>query len=142
MGKAWIIAVVLLLAACATRHGDYTLPPPPANPLAFVERFVMEQPEKQRPQSVHATAEYLEYGDATWYKKGEWAGRDSAKQKVVRIYYASIGENYLYSKRRWWIVRTRNKQGSLLADIWTDDKEAALEYMAALEELRKDAAGK
>ncbi|AOB30404.1 hypothetical protein AKI39_06375 [Bordetella sp. H567] len=138
MHKFLTALLVLFLAGCSSME-PYTAPPPPADPLAVVERYLNEQPERQRPESVRVTNEYFEVADATWTKHGAWFGRDAAKQKVVRVYYSSIGKNYLFSKGRWWYVRSRTPEGTLMYDAWSDNKDAALRYLSALEELKRPA---
>ncbi|WP_427183923.1 hypothetical protein ACL598_20585 [Bordetella bronchialis] len=133
-----LVGLALLLSACSSME-SYTAPPPPADPLAVIEQYLNEQPEKQHPESVKVTPKYFEIADATWTTHGSWFGRDASKQKVARVYYASIGNIYLFSKGRWWYVRCRTKEGTLMYDAWSDSKDAALRYIAALEEMRQRA---
>ena len=140
--KAILAAMLtVLLTACASKIVSYTPVPAPADPLAVIEQVLSEQPQKYRPESVKATGTYVEFGDGVIAEQSAWnPARARAKQTTVRLYYTSIGENRLRERGRWWIVQSLNKQGSLLASAWTDDKDAALRYIAALEAMRDRAA--
>lgn len=140
--KALLAAMLtVLLTACASKIVSYTPVPAPANPLAVIEQVLSEQPQKFRPEGVRATDTYVEFGDGVIAQQSAWnPARAKAKQVTVRLYYASIAENRLRERGRWWIVQSINKQGSLLASAWTDDKDAALRYIAALEAMRDRAA--
>lgn len=91
---------------------------------------------------MRATDTYVEFGDGVIAQQSAWnPAKAKAKQTTVRLYYTSIDENRLRERGRWWIVQSINKQGSLLASAWSDDKDAALRYIAALETMRERAAG-
>ena len=139
--KALLAAMLtVLLTACASKIVSYTPVPAPANPLAVIEQVLSEQPQKYRPEGVRATDTYVEFGDGVIAQQSMWnPGKAKSKQTTTRLYYASIAENRLRERGRWWIVQSLNKQGSLLASAWTDDKDAALRYIAALEAMRERA---
>lgn len=134
--------LTVLLTACASKIVSYTPVPAPANPLAVIEQVLIEQPQKYRPEGVRATETYVEFEDGVIAQQSAWnPARAKAKQTTTRLYYTSIAENRLRERGRWWIVQSINKQGSLLASAWTDDKDAALRYIAALEAMRDRAEG-
>jgi hypothetical protein len=136
--KAILAAMLtVLLTACASKIVSYTPVPAPADPLAVIEQVLSEQPQKYRPENVRATGTYVEFGDGVIAQQSAWnPNKAKAKQTTVRLYYSSIAENRLRERGRWWIVQSLNKQGSLLATAWTDDRDAALRYIAALDAMR------
>jgi hypothetical protein len=134
--KRVLAALALLLTGCA--HQDtYTTDAVVGDPKELIEHVLTAQPRRYRPTDVEVTDKYMQYSGNT-YSKGPalGVGHSVEKQDVVRVYYVDIAENRLYSKGRWWIVHTVNKQGSRIATIWSDDREAAVRYISALETMR------
>lgn len=144
MNKIYAGLLALLLAGCASKAPmAYDPVPPPSDPAALIERVIAEQPAKFRPENVQAGPDYVEYGMGT-ISRGSGIGVLSpggliagdnvtrTKSNNTRLYYASVAENRLYNRGRWWIVQSRSKGGSLLAYVYVDNKDTALEYIAAL----------
>jgi hypothetical protein len=134
------LCLLLLLAGCAHRV-EYTSLTPPANPKKVIEQVLTEQPQKYRPESVDVQDEFVQYGDGSFGKVSDF-GNTRSRHNVVRLYYRSITENRLYQKGRWWIVQSRNNQGTLLATAWSDSEEHAKAYIAALDTMKsRDTSG-
>jgi hypothetical protein len=129
-----LLSCALVLAACATRR-DYTLVSAPADSRGVIERTLTQQPRKYRPEFVEVKNDYVEYGDGSSGKLAD-NGSIRSRHNVVRVYYDSVARNDLYQKGRWWIVRSFNAQGSLLASVWSDSEDQAVLYISALEAMK------
>jgi hypothetical protein len=71
--------------------------------------------------------------------KEQLTGTKVARRDGRRMYYTSIAESRLYSKGRWWWIKTVNTQGTLIGEAWTDNRATAIQYISALEALREKA---
>ncbi|XQM37923.1 Lipoprotein [Cupriavidus sp. H19C3] len=129
----------LMLAGCATRI-DYQ-PSAINNAQAIVERVLYEQPDKRRPESVHVTERYVEFGrGATAVSTpGMNSVTTTSIRKGTRLYYRSIAETLLFGKRSWFVVEPRSSGGRTLAQIYVEDEANAKRLMDALATLKEHA---
>lgn len=126
----------LLLAACATRI-DYQATTI-NNPQMIVERVLYEQPDKKRPESVHVTDRYVEFGSGARAVStpGLTSVTTTSIRKGTRLYYRSISETRLYNKRNWFVVEPRSSGGRTLAQIYVEDEMNAKRLVDALATLK------
>ncbi|SCU76776.1 conserved hypothetical protein [Cupriavidus necator] len=137
--RTCLLLPILLLAACATRI-DYQ-PATVNNPQVIVERVLYEQPDKKRPESVHVTDRYVEFGSGARAVStpGLTSVTTTSIRKGTRLYYRSIAETRLFSKRNWFVVEPRSSGGRTLAQIYVEDELNAKRLMDALATLKERA---
>ncbi|OWT69148.1 MULTISPECIES: hypothetical protein [unclassified Achromobacter] len=138
--RAVIAALAALwLVGCASIL-EYKTAAVQGDPKLLVEQVLMEQPRKFHPDYVNVTDLFVEYGGATYSKDPPTGiGHSVSRKDVKRMYYKSIAENRLFAKGRWFMVRSVNAQGTLIGEAWSDDKDKAVQYISALEELKRRA---
>jgi hypothetical protein len=96
----------------------------------------MEQKQDRRPEYVTTTNEYVEYGQGTSSKAPNFVGTRRSKHNVTRLYYQSVAESKLFTKRGRYIVQFRNAQGVLLAMVVSDNPDAARQLIDAVETMK------
>jgi hypothetical protein len=129
--------LVVVLAGCSTAM-EYKTVAVTGDPKKVIERVLMEQPRKYHPDYVSVTDDYVEYGGVT-YSKAATAGLgpDVTRRDVKRMYWKSITENRLFSRGRWWLVKSANAQGRLIGEAWVGDEASAVQYISALDAMKK-----
>ena len=147
MRNLFMVAAVLL-AGCATQvpHAVSTSMSI-ADAQAAIERVLMEQPRKFRPQSVVFSNKFFGISNGMTAQESSAAtavvlgsglvvangsGESHYKELSTRVYYSSIGETKLYKKRYWRVVDVLNKDGRLALRTYTTNDESAHQFVDAI----------
>lgn len=133
--KKWIAATALALGGCASQV-PYTAHTPVSNPQSVIEQALMEQESDRRPDFVHTTNEYVEFGQDTATTTNAITLKQSSHHHVTRMYWRSIADTKLFSKRGNYIVQFRSAQGVLLAMVVSYDPETARRLIDAVETMK------
>lgn len=133
--RKWIAALAFVLGGCAAQI-PYTANTPVSNPESLIEQALMEQERDRRPDFVHTTHEYVEFGQDTATTTNQITLKQTSRHHVTRMYWRSIADTKLFSKRGNYIVQFRNAQGVLLAMVVTYDPETARRLIDAVETMK------
>ena len=133
--KITILLAALLLSACA-QVVPYVAKPGISNPSSVIEQALMEQKEDRRPEFVRVTGEYVEFGKNTTGEINGFTGKTSVHRNVTRLYWRSVHTSTVYTKRANVIIQFRSAQGSLLAQVVTDDVTKGEQLIDAVETMK------
>jgi hypothetical protein len=150
--KTLCVLIALLLGGCASKVVEYAAAPiNDEQAKSVIEQVLMEQPQKTRPEQVIITSEYIAYGSGVVSETNGFASavplgngafaagtsRTNSKSLVTRIYFNSIGDVKLYSKRGRWVVITRSQAGSVLNSVLVDNQAKAQRFVDSMVHFRK-----
>ena len=147
-----IAALMVLLTGCASKVIEYAPAKiRPEQARSVIEQVLMEQPLKARPEQVVFTDEYIGYGSGILLTSSGFASAiplgggaiaagssvTSSKAVQTRIYYNSIENVTLYSRRGRWIVQTTNMAGSVINKCLVDTEKKAERFVDAMTSLKR-----
>jgi len=148
--------LIVFLVACSAKNVAYTPSPIISKEKAaqIIEQVLYEQPMKYRPVSVFISGEILGFSDGVSSKTkgggvvlgnenglavGIGSSKTLTKEINRRIYFNSIGNPQLFTKRDWFIIQMVNKNNRVIYNVYTRDENKAKKYIDSINYMRINA---
>lgn len=152
--KYLIPVLFLLLIGCA-KPAAYTAQPSPAitepEAKSIIEQVFMELPAKRKPDAIAFEKDFIWLGYGVESKSNgigtavaltnsvaivSGSSNVTTKGNSLRIYYNSLGQIGLYTKRDYYIIRIANKEGREFTKLTTYNEAKAHKFIDALRYLQ------
>ncbi len=149
LNKVILIIAILSVSACTATPYSY-MPNPETDKMTAVkviEQVIYEQHEKYRPESVFISDDFIAISKGTLTKsraKGVGiavtdnvvVGLGSTKTLIKglnqRIYFNSLGQPKLYTKRGRYIAQINNESGRALLNVAVDNELKAKKFIDSI----------
>ena len=127
--RIFLLFLTLVVAGCTAKQVHYDLGEAENEGEAskIIEQVLMEQSNNHRIEWVKITPEYLSYGEGAVFNTAFSSNYATTKSVDInsRIYFDSIGEINLFTKRDWYIMRVFNHEGKAVDTFYTRSKHKA-----------------
>jgi hypothetical protein len=144
-----LLALSLLFAGCvANLHYQHRNTIPTGEAQEIIEQVFMQQPREQRPESVVFTDRYFEIrrGVQTRGRSSGFGlpvgntgvvvatgrGSQTSREVIDRVYYDSIGNAELWSRRSYWYVEIRDKDNRNPMRVYVTNRSKAERFIDAI----------